>query len=212
MMSGQDIRNLMARARPLLPVLVIEQPEQAVPLAEALFEGGVRVIEVTLRTPQALEAVERICNSLPELAVGVGTVLQTAQIRQTQDAGACFAVSPGFTLELSAAMRAAGMPWLPGVATASEVMQALAAGHDCLKLFPGGGEAGLALLNQLAGPFSEVTFCPSGGIRQADLPAFLARSNVLCCGGSWLAPASLQASGDWAGITRLAQAAMQVQG
>ncbi len=210
MAAMHSMEAVLTTARPVLPVLVLDTPEQGVRVAEALLEGGVRAVEITLRTPAALEVIRQIEQRFPELIIGVGTVLDAEQMQRAQDAGARFAVSPGFTAVLAQAAQALELPWLPGVATASEVMQAQAAGYHCLKLFPGGGDAGLSLLDQFSGPFAGIRFCPSGGIRQEQLADFIARPNVICCGGSWLATAALLANRDWGGITRRAKAAMRI--
>lgn len=199
--------EILARARPVLPVLVIDEPCHAVPLASALLEGGLGVLEVTLRTPLALEAIRRIRQALPEVTVGAGTVCTAEQMREARQAGAQFAVSPGFSPALARAAQAHGMPWLPGVMTASEVLQAQELGYQQLKLFPAGGVRGLELLDSYAGPYATVGFCPTGGISQANLPEFLERANVVCCGGSWLAPQQLVAAQDWPAITQLARQA-----
>ncbi len=200
------MRSLLQQASPVLPVVVIEDSAHAVPLASALCEGGLTVIEITLRTDAALEAIRQIRQALPQLQVGVGTLTHARQLPAILDAGACFAVSPGFSSELAAATRAAGLPWLPGVQTPSEVMQALNAGFDCLKLFP----ASLTQLDTLAGPFPTVGFCPTGGINDSNLQQYLQRPTVLCCGGSWLVPPALQAAQDWNAIRILASRAVEL--
>ncbi|MFO1250344.1 MAG: bifunctional 4-hydroxy-2-oxoglutarate aldolase/2-dehydro-3-deoxy-phosphogluconate aldolase [Inhella sp.] len=196
---------------PIIPVIVVEQLEHAVPLAQALVAGGVRVLEVTLRSRVALQAIEAMARAVPEAVVGAGTLRMVADARAAKDAGAVFAVSPGFTPELSAACRAADLPLLPGVSTASEVMQANDHGHHFLKLFPATAVGGIAMLKGLSGPFPDVAFCPTGGITPETAPQFLALPNVKVCGGSWLCPKDLLARGDWAGITRLAQEASQLR-
>lgn len=199
--------DILARARPVLPVLVIDQPAQAVPLARALLQGGLDVLEVTLRTAQALEAIRLIRHALPEVVVGAGTICTAEQLRQAQQAGAQFAVSPGFSAQLAQAAQEQGLPWLPGVMTPSDVLQAQEWGCRQLKLFPAGGVRGLELLDSLAGPFPDVHFCPTGGINSANLSDFLQRPNVICCGGSWLAPQALVAAQNWVAISELAQQA-----
>lgn len=196
---------------PIIPVIVVEDLAHAVPLAQALVAGGVRVLEVTLRSAVALEAIEAMARAVPEAVVGAGTLRTAADARAAKDAGAVFAVSPGFTPELSAACRAAELPLLPGVSTASEVMQANDHGHRFLKLFPATAVGGIAMLKGLAGPFPDVAFCPTGGITPETAPQFLALPNVKVCGGSWLCPKDAQARGDWAAITRLAQEASQLR-
>jgi 2-dehydro-3-deoxyphosphogluconate aldolase / (4S)-4-hydroxy-2-oxoglutarate aldolase len=189
---------------PVIPVIVIEDADQAVPLARALVAGGVRVLEVTLRTPAALGAISAIARHVPDAVVGVGTVTEMGQFAAARDAGARFAVSPGLTPALQEAARRAGLPWLPGVMTPSDVIAARAAGLRQLKLFPAQQAGGIGMLKALYGPFPDVVFCPTGGITAATAPDFLALPNVACVGGSWLTPASAMAAGDWATITQLA--------
>jgi len=192
---------------PVIPVIVLERVEDAVPLARALVAGGVRVLEVTLRTPAALAGIEAIARDVPQAIVGAGTVRSAADARAARNAGSAFAVSPGYTVEVGAACRDAGLPLLPGVATASEVMTAMADGLRFLKFFPATAAGGIPMLKALAGPFPDVVFCPTGGITPETVPQFLALPNVKVCGGSWLTPASAVAAGDWARITQLARAA-----
>lgn len=197
----------LASHGPVIPVIVLERVVDAVPLAEALLEGGVKVLEVTLRTNVALACIEAIARSLPEAIVGAGTVRNPADAVAAKDAGSVFAVSPGYTAYLGNACRELGLPLLPGVATASEVMAAQAAGHDFLKFFPAQQAGGVPMLKALAGPFPDVAFCPTGGITPETAPHFLALPNVKVCGGSWLTPADAVAQGDWTRITRLAREA-----
>jgi 2-dehydro-3-deoxyphosphogluconate aldolase/(4S)-4-hydroxy-2-oxoglutarate aldolase len=197
---------------PVMPVIVLERTQDAVPLARALVEGGVRLLEVTLRTPAALPGIAAIAREVPAALVGAGTVLSAADARAVHDAGARFAVSPGYTPALGAACRELGLPLLPGVATASEVMQARADGHTLLKFFPALAAGGLPMLQALAGPFPDVAFCPTGGVTAANAAQFLALSNVALVGGSWLAPAEAVAAGDWGRITALARAAAALRG
>ncbi|MBQ0933373.1 bifunctional 4-hydroxy-2-oxoglutarate aldolase/2-dehydro-3-deoxy-phosphogluconate aldolase [Ideonella alba] len=191
---------------PVIPVIVIDRLADAVPLAQALVAGGVRVLEVTLRTPVALEAI-RAMSAVPGAIVGAGTLRNAADARAAHEAGAIFGVSPGYTAELGAACREIGLPLLPGVATASEVMAAQADGLSFLKFFPATAAGGIPMLKALAGPFPDVAFCPTGGISLATAPDFLALPNVKVCGGSWLTPADAVRSGDWARITQLAREA-----
>ncbi|MBQ0943974.1 bifunctional 4-hydroxy-2-oxoglutarate aldolase/2-dehydro-3-deoxy-phosphogluconate aldolase [Ideonella sp. 4Y16] len=191
---------------PVIPVIVIDRLADAVPLAQALVAGGVRVLEVTLRTPVALEAI-RAMSAVPGAIVGAGTLRNAADARAAHEAGAVFGVSPGYTAELGAACREIGLPLLPGVATASEVMAAQADGLSFLKFFPATAAGGIPMLKALAGPFPDVAFCPTGGISLATAPDFLALPNVKVCGGSWLTPADAVRSGDWARITQLAREA-----
>jgi 2-dehydro-3-deoxyphosphogluconate aldolase / (4S)-4-hydroxy-2-oxoglutarate aldolase len=189
---------------PVIPVIVIEDADQAVPLARALVAGGVRVLEVTLRTPAALGAISAIARHVPDAVIGVGTVTEMGQFAAARDAGARFAVSPGLTPALQEAARRAGLPWLPGVMTPSDVIAARAAGLRQLKLFPAQQAGGIGMLKALYGPFPDVVFCPTGGITAATAPDFLALPNVACVGGSWLTPAGAMAAGDWATLTQLA--------
>lgn len=192
---------------PVIPVIVLDRVEQAVPLAQALVAGGVRVLEVTLRTPVALQCIEAIARAVPHAIVGAGTVRSAADAQAALRAGSRFAVSPGYTRAIGAACRDIGLPLLPGVATASEVLEATADGHDFLKLFPATAVGGVALLKALVGPFPDVAFCPTGGVTVQTAPEFLALPNVRVCGGSWLTPADAVAAGDWVRITRLAREA-----
>ncbi len=197
---------------PVIPVIVLQRVQDAVPLAEALLAGGVKVLEVTMRTPVALQCIEAIARALPEAIVGAGTLRSAADARAALDAGSRFAVSPGYTRELGAACRAIGLPLLPGVASASEVMTANADGLGFLKFFPAVQAGGLAMLKALAGPFTDVQFCPTGGLTPETAPQYLALPNVVVCGGSWLTPADAVAAGDWARITALARASHALRG
>ncbi|UXH80324.1 bifunctional 4-hydroxy-2-oxoglutarate aldolase/2-dehydro-3-deoxy-phosphogluconate aldolase [Roseateles amylovorans] len=197
----------LATHGPVIPVIVIDRVEDAVPLARALVAGGVKVLEVTLRTPVALDAIAAIAREVPEAIVGAGTLRTAADAAAAKQAGSRFAVSPGFTLELARACEAQGLPLLPGVSTASEVMMAADAGYRFLKLFPATAVGGTQLLKALAGPFADVAFCPTGGITPQTAPDFLALPNVKVCGGSWLTPADAVKAGDWARITQLAREA-----
>ncbi len=195
----------LAAHGPVIPVIVIQRLEDAVPLAQALVEGGVRVLEVTLRTPVALRAMEAIARAVPEAIVGAGTIRSVADAQAARDAGCRFGVSPGYTSEVGHYCRNVTLPLLPGVGTASEVMQANADGYHFLKFFPATAAGGIPLLKALHGPFPEVAFCPTGGITPETAPQFLALPNVKVCGGSWLTPADAVHSGDWARITTLAR-------
>ena len=190
---------------PVIPVIVLQQVEHAVPMARALVDGGVRVLEVTLRTQAALACMRAIAREVPEAVVGAGTLRSAADVQAAVDAGCRFGVSPGYTAEIGAACRRLGLPLLPGVATASEVMAAQADGLGFLKFFPATAAGGIPMLKALAGPFPDVAFCPTGGITPETARDFLALPNVKVCGGSWLTPADALASGDWARITRLAR-------
>ena len=192
---------------PVIPVIVIHRLEDAVPMARALVDGGVRVLEVTLRTPIALQCIERIARAVPEAILGAGTVRSAADAQAAKDAGCTFAVSPGYTSAIGQACRAIDLPLLPGTATGSEVMQANADGYLFLKFFPAVQAGGIAMLKAFAGPFTDVVFCPTGGITVETAPQFLALPNVAVCGGSWLTPADAVAAHDWGRVTQLARAA-----
>lgn len=196
----------LASHGPVIPVIVIQRLEDAVPLAEALVAGGVRVLEVTLRTPVALQAMQAMAQ-VPGAIVGAGTLRSPADVKAAVAAGCQFGVSPGFTQDLSQACKAHGLPLLPGVSTASEVMQANAAGYGFLKLFPAVAVGGVNLLKALAGPFPDVAFCPTGGISVETAPQFLKLPNVKVCGGSWLTPQDAVDAKDWARISQLAREA-----
>ena len=192
------------RLSPVMPVVTFTDPAVAVDVARALVHGGIRVIEVTLRTPVALRAMERIARSVPEITVGAGTVLSQADLKASAEAGAAFAISPGATESLLSAGASGPIPYLPAIATASELMAGLAAGYHCFKFFPAGAAGGIPMLNALGGPFPDVRFCPTGGISQATVKSYLDLPNVLCAGGSWLTPADAMARKDWALIESLA--------
>ena len=204
-MNAQEI---MQQA-PVIPVLVIHDPTAAAPLAEALVAGGLPVLEVTLRTPEAWQAIKTM-QSVAGAIVGIGTVTQPEQFRQAQDAGVEFIVTPGGTAELLTAAKQSKLPTLPGVMTPSEAIAALAAGFDCLKFFPAGPAGGVGMLKALHGPLPEAKFCPTGGVGPNNLQDYLALPNVLCVGGSWVAPPELIKAGDWSAITALAQQAVAV--
>jgi 2-dehydro-3-deoxyphosphogluconate aldolase/(4S)-4-hydroxy-2-oxoglutarate aldolase len=197
---------------PVIPVIVLHDVAHAVPMARALVAGGIRMLEVTLRTPQALACMEAIARDVPEAFVGAGTVRSQADAQAAVNAGARFAVSPGYTSALGQACRALGLPLLPGVATGSEIMQAQADGYQQLKFFPALQAGGLAMLKAWSGPFFDVDFCPTGGLTPENAPQFLALPNVRCVGGSWLVPADALAAGDWARITALAAQARGLRG
>ena len=197
----------LATYGPVIPVIVLHRVEDAVPLAQALVDGGVRVLEVTLRTPAAIECMKAIIAAVPGAIVGAGTIRSIADARAARDIGCAFGVSPGYTSAVGQACREIGLPLLPGVATASEVMTAQADGYDFLKFFPATAAGGIPLLKALAGPFTDVVFCPTGGITPETAPQFLALSNVKVCGGSWLTPQDAVDQKDWARITALARAA-----
>jgi 2-dehydro-3-deoxyphosphogluconate aldolase / (4S)-4-hydroxy-2-oxoglutarate aldolase len=195
------------RDAPVIPVIVLTDVAHAVPLARALVAGGIRMLEVTLRTPVALQCIERIAKEVPEAVVGAGTVRSPQDAQAAAAAGARFAVSPGFTPTVGSACRDAGLALLPGVATGSEIMQAQESGYTQLKFFPAMQAGGPAMLKAWSGPFFDVQFCPTGGVNEANAKEFLALPNVVCVGGSWLTPADALAAGDWERITALAAAA-----
>ncbi|MEV1248347.1 bifunctional 4-hydroxy-2-oxoglutarate aldolase/2-dehydro-3-deoxy-phosphogluconate aldolase [Nonomuraea sp. NPDC050022] len=192
---------------PVIPVVVIDDVETAVPLTRALVAGGLPVIEVTLRTAGALEAIARIAAEVPEATVGAGTIRTSADIAASLAAGAKFLVSPGTTLTLADAMDASGLPYLPGAATASEAMALAERGLKELKFFPAEPAGGVAYLKALSAPLPDVRFCPTGGIRPATAPDYLALPNVGCVGGTWLTPADALAAGDWGRVEKLASEA-----
>ncbi|NUU03355.1 bifunctional 4-hydroxy-2-oxoglutarate aldolase/2-dehydro-3-deoxy-phosphogluconate aldolase [Herbaspirillum robiniae] len=195
------------RASPVIPVIAIDKFEHAVPLAKALVAGGIRVLEITLRTEHGLPAIRAIAESVPDAIVGVGTLTAPEEFAASRDAGAVFGVSPGLTPALIEAAKRSGLPLLPGVMTPSEVMAAREAGFRQLKLFPAVPAGGVGMLNGIAGPLGDVAFCPTGGITQETAPQFLACKNVVCVGGSWLTPKAAIEAGDWDKITELARAA-----
>jgi Entner-Doudoroff aldolase len=196
---------------PVIPVIVLQREADAVPLAEALVAGGVRVLEVTLRTPVALKCMTAIAKAVPQAILGAGTIRSAADARAAKDAGCVFGVSPGYTSAIGQTCRDLGLPLLPGVASASEIMSAQADGLSFLKFFPATAIGGIPLLKALAGPFPDVVFCPTGGITAQSAPQFLALPNVKVCGGSWLTPQDAVDSGDWARITKLAQEAQALR-
>ncbi len=190
---------------PVIPVIVLNDVAHAVPMARALVAGGIRMLEVTLRTPAALACIEAIAKAVPEAIVGAGTVRTKADAQAAANAGALFAVSPGYTSAVGQACRDAGMSLLPGVATGGEIMMAQEDGFTELKFFPAMQAGGPAMLKAWSGPFFDVKFCPTGGVTPQNAPEFLALPNVVCVGGSWLVPADAMAAGDWARITQLAR-------
>lgn len=192
---------------PVIPVIVLQRVADAVPLARALVAGGVKVLEITLRTPVALECMRAIAQAVPEAIVGAGTIRTVEDAKSALEAGCQFGVSPGYTHDIGAACKDIGLPLLPGVATASEVMAANADGYGFLKFFPATAAGGIPMLKALHGPFGDVLFCPTGGITPETAPQFLALPNVKVCGGSWLTPQEAVDKQDWARITALAKAA-----
>ena len=201
----------LATHGPVIPVIVINRVEDAVPMAEALLEGGIKVLEVTLRTSCALQAMEAIAKAVPDAILGAGTVRSVADAKAAKDAGCTFAVSPGYTSQVGLACREIGLSLLPGVSTGSEIMMANADDYYFLKLFPAVAVGGINLLKGFAGPFTDVKFCPTGGVTIESAPQFLALPNVIVCGGTWLTPADAVASGNWAHITKLAREASAIK-
>ncbi|MEP9372530.1 2-dehydro-3-deoxy-phosphogluconate aldolase [Mesorhizobium sp. KR1-2] len=193
--------------QPVIPVLKIDDLATAVPLARALAQGGLRAIEITLRTPTALEAIRRVIGEVEEAIVGAGTILDPRQFEQAAEAGSQFIVSPGVTRELLAAADGSPVPLLPGAITPGEIMMARDAGLDFLKFFPAEQAGGASFLKALASPLAEIRFCPTGGVTAANAPSYLALPNVVCVGGSWVAPDSMVKAGDWASIEALAREA-----
>lgn len=207
--SPLTARDVMLDA-PVIPVIVLHDVAHAVPLARALLAGGIRMLEVTLRTPQALACMEAIAREVPEAVVGAGTLRSAADVQASVQAGARFGVSPGYTSRVGQACRDAGLPLLPGVATGSEIMQAQEDGFAELKFFPAMQAGGIPMLKAWQGPFGEVRFCPTGGVSAANAHEFLALPNVACVGGSWIVPNDAITSGDWGRIERLARAAAEL--
>jgi len=198
------------RDAPVIPVIVLNDVAHAVPLARALVAGGIRMLEVTLRTPQALACIEAIAREVPEAVAGAGTLRSAADARAAVNAGARFGVSPGYTSALGLACRDLALPLLPGVATGSEIMAAMEDGLTELKFFPAMQAGGPAMLKAWHGPFGDIRFCPTGGVSPSNAAEFLALPNVACVGGSWLTPADAVAKGDWARIEALAREASQL--
>ena len=199
------------RDAPVIPVIVLHDVKDAVPLARALVAGGIRMLEVTLRTREALECIEIIAKEVPEAVPGAGTIRSAADAQASALAGARFGVSPGYTRAVGKACHDLGLPLLPGVATGSEIMMAQEDGFTELKFFPAVQAGGIAMLKAWQGPFGDVTFCPTGGIHAGNAAEFLALSNVACVGGSWIVPNDAIQAGDWARIEQLAREASQLQ-
>jgi len=198
------------RDAPVIPVIVLTDVAHAVPLARALVAGGIRMLEVTLRTPQALQCIEVIAKEVPDAVAGAGTIRSASDAQASVLAGARFGVSPGYTSAVGKACRDLGLPLLPGVATGSEIMMAQEDGYQQLKFFPALQAGGLPMLKAWQGPFGDVSFCPTGGIHAGNAAEFLALSNVACVGGSWIVPTDAIQQGDWALIERLAREATQL--
>lgn len=195
------------RSAPIIPVIAVENLDHAVPMARALVAGGLRVLEITLRTPVALAAIEKIAKEVEGAIVGVGTISKPEHFQQSLDAGAVFGISPGLTPELIAAAQASGLAFLPGVMTPSELIAARNAGFTEVKLFPAMQAGGIGMLKAMYGPFPDMTFCPTGGITLQTAPDFLALPNVACVGGSWFTPKDAMAAGNWDKLTELAKEA-----
>jgi 2-dehydro-3-deoxyphosphogluconate aldolase/(4S)-4-hydroxy-2-oxoglutarate aldolase len=194
---------------PVVPVLVIENVDDAVPIAKALIAGGINVLEVTLRTAAALDVISAIAKELPEAYIGAGTVTNREQLKAVTDAGAKFAISPGLTVDLLEAGKEGSIPLIPGISNISDLMTAKDAGYDHLKFFPAEAAGGIQALKSIGGPFPDITFCPTGGISPSNYKDYLALPNVKCCGGSWLAPTDAIKNKDWQVITDLAAEALK---
>ncbi|WP_308418735.1 bifunctional 4-hydroxy-2-oxoglutarate aldolase/2-dehydro-3-deoxy-phosphogluconate aldolase [Leeia aquatica] len=210
-MDNMTLDQIIA-ATTVMPVIVVDDVATAVPLARALVAGGIRTLEVTLRTPAALDAIRTIKAEVPEAILGAGTITTPQQLDAAIAAGAAFGVSPGSSPRLLQAIQASGLPFLPGVMTPSEALVALEAGFTVQKFFPAVPAGGVKVLDAIRGPFPELRFCPTGGISLQTAPDFLRLPNVVCIGGSWLTPKAAVAAGDWAEITRLAQEAAALRG
>ncbi|ALM90205.1 MULTISPECIES: bifunctional 4-hydroxy-2-oxoglutarate aldolase/2-dehydro-3-deoxy-phosphogluconate aldolase [Alteromonas] len=195
-------------AGPVVPVLVINDVEKAVPLAKALMAGGIKVLEVTLRTPAAIDVIKRIADEVPDSLIGAGTVTNAQQLKAVIEAGAKFAISPGMTADLLKAGMEAEIPLIPGISSTSELMKGKDAGYTHMKFFPAEASGGVKAIKAISGPFPEFTFCPTGGIGPGNYNDYLALKNVVCVGGSWLAPDDAIESGDWDRITQLAKEAV----
>ena len=200
------------RQGPVVPVMVIHKLEQAVPLAKALMAGGIRVLEITLRTPVAVEAIRAISRDVPGAIVGAGTVIRPEELTAVAEAGAVFAISPGLTVELLQSANQGTIPLIPGISTVSELMTGMALGYTRFKFFPAEAAGGVKMLKAISGPFPQITFCPTGGITLDNYRDYLALSNVACIGGSWVAPQGAMDQGDWARITALTREAVERSG
>ncbi|MGT0107842.1 bifunctional 4-hydroxy-2-oxoglutarate aldolase/2-dehydro-3-deoxy-phosphogluconate aldolase [Helicobacter pylori] len=196
---------------PIIPVVVIENIKDAVPLVQSLVEGGIQIIEVTLRSSCALEAIELIAKNVPKMRVGAGTILNPTQLEQAQNRGAEFLISPGLTIKLLEYAKKKDMPLIPGVSSSSEVMQALELGYGALKFFPAEYCGGVKLLNAFNGPFKGVKFCPTGGISADNMHSYLNLENVLCVGGSWLTPKNLIQNKEWDKITEICKRSLALR-
>ncbi len=207
----QDKTIEVLQISPIIPVVVIEDIKDAVPLAQSLVEGGIHIIEVTLRSSCALEAIELIAKNVPKMRVGAGTILNPTQLEQAQNRGAEFLISPGLTIKLLEYAKKKDMPLIPGVSSSSEVMQALELGYNALKFFPAEYCGGVKLLNAFNGPFKGVKFCPTGGISADNMRSYLNLENVLCVGGSWLTPKNLIQNKEWDKITEICKQSLALR-
>ena len=194
---------------PIIPVIAIDDANDAVELANALIEGGINILEITLRTPAALQAIEQIAIHCPDAVIGAGTVLNPEDLKRVDDAGGKFSISPGMTPTLLQSAKTMGVTLLPGAASASDIMMGLEHGYDRFKLYPAMSAGGITALKSFSGPFQNVKFCPTGGVNANNAPDFLALSNVLCIGGSWVAPLELIKNRDFAQITEITKKAME---
>ena len=204
---GSSIREVLV-GHPVIPVVTIDDEDRIVPVGEALLEAGIGVIEITLRTDASLNAIERVSTSLPELVVGAGTVTNGEAVRKARDAGSRFLVTPGLTENLLKAIVESGLPCLPGISTAGDILRGQEAGLDTFKFFPAEAAGGIAKLRALAAPFGDARFCPTGGISIDNMTTYLSLDCVFSVGGTWIAPTDLIAAGAWADITRLAKEAL----
>lgn len=211
MCHWQDKPETLLNISPVMPVVVIEQLSHAIALAKALYEGGIQIIEVTLRTSVALKAIEAIRTAMPDMTVGAGTVLNRTQLQQSMDAGALFAISPGLTPRLLEAGIESAIPFIPGISSASELMLGQDYGYECFKFFPAEAMGGVDFLKAMLGPFPKIRFCPTGGIHQDNYAQYLALANVLCVGGSWMAPQAAIAHEDWGKITACCASALKIR-
>lgn len=201
----------IVQVAPVIPVMVVERLEDAVPLAQALYNGGLKVLEITLRTPVALDAIRAMVDALPDDAViGAGTIVTPDDLKKAVEAGSTFLVSPGTTAELIEAAKASDVPLLPGIATPSEAMNLLAHGFTHMKFFPAESAGGVSMVKSIGGPLPQITFCPTGGINLAKAPEYLSLPNVACVGGTWMAPKELIAEKRWDEIEKLAREAAQL--
>ncbi|MBT5725376.1 MAG: bifunctional 4-hydroxy-2-oxoglutarate aldolase/2-dehydro-3-deoxy-phosphogluconate aldolase [Gammaproteobacteria bacterium] len=204
---GSSIREILV-GHPVIPVVTIDDEDKIVPVGEALLEAGIGVIEITLRTDASLNAIARVSTSLPELVAGAGTVTNVQAITKAKDAGSRFLVTPGLTENLLKAIAESGLPCLPGISTAGDIMRGQEAGLDTFKFFPAEAAGGIAKLRALAAPFGDARFCPTGGISIDNMTTYLSLDCVFSVGGTWIAPTDLIAAGAWADITRLAKEAL----